>query len=265
MAKTMNALVAYAPKDYRYEEFPYPDLNTGDIILKVKGCGICAGDIKEFNGLPDIWGDENNNMLIEPPQIPGHEFCGEIVEKAEDVTDFEIGDMIVAEQIIPCYECPDCISGMYWMCSQMQLFGLKNIAHGGFAEYVKIPKAAIKHKVPKSFSVEQAVLIEPYACGMHAVERAEIKHTDVVAVAGLGAIGCAIANIVRLYLPKLIIGIDTNNERLDFAKEYGVEVVLNPLECDIDAEIYKVTHGRGCDVYIEASGYQASVMQGLKS
>lgn len=265
MRKTMMALVAYAPHDYRYEEFPYPDLQSGDIILKVKGCGICAGDVKEFNGLPDVWGSGHDDMLIEPPQIPGHEFCGEVFEMADDVTEFEIGDMIVAEQIIPCNECLDCLIGNYWMCSKIQIFGLKNIAHGGFAEYIKIPKAAIKHKVPKCFTVKQAVLIEPYACGMHAVERAEIRHTDVVVVAGLGAIGCAITNIVRLSLPKMIIGIDTNDERLKLAKEFGAEVVLNPSECNIPDEIYKITSGRGCDVYIDASGFPESVMQGLNS
>ncbi len=265
MKKTMMALVAYAPHDYRYEAFPYPELNAGDIILKVKGCGICAGDIKELDGLPDTWGTGNDDMLMEPPEIPGHEFCGEIVEMADDVSGFALGDMVVAEQIIPCGECVDCLNGEYWMCSKMQLFGLKNIAQGGFAEYIKIPKIAIKHKIPKSFSVEQAALVEPYACGMHAAERAAVKHTDVVAIAGLGAIGCAITNIVRLSLPKLIIAIDTNDARLDLAKAFGAEVVLNPTKCDVPAEIYQLTNGRGCDVYIDASGFPASAMQGMNA
>jgi len=261
----MKALVAYAPYDYRYEDFPYPVPGPGDIIIKIKGCGICAGDIKELNGLPDTWGTGNDDMIIEPPEIPGHEFVGEIVEKSGDVTDFQLGDMVVAEQIIPCGECFDCKSGEYWMCGKMQLFGLKNIAHGGFAEYAKIPKAALKHKVPGSFTVEQGVLIEPYACGMHAAERAHVRHTDVVVVAGLGMIGCAITNIIRLSLPRLIIGIDGNSERLKFAKSFGAEVVLNPDECDVPAEIYNLTHGLGCDVYIDASGHPASAMQGLSS
>ena len=261
----MMALVAYAPHDYRYEKFPYPTLGAGDIIIKVEGCGICAGDIKELDGLPDTWGTGNDDMLMEPPEIPGHEFCGIIVEKADDVTDYEIGDRIVAEQIIPCGTCPDCIRGEYWMCSKMQLFGLKNIAHGGFAEYAKIPAAALKHKVSKDLTVEQAALIEPYACGMHAAERAEVKHTDVVVVAGLGAIGCAIVNIVRLSLPKMIIGVDTNSERMEFAKGFGADVVLNPMECNVAEEIYRLTEGRGCDVYIDASGFPASAMQGLSS
>ena len=263
--REMMALVAYGPHDYRFEKFPYPTLGPGDVIIKVEGCGICAGDIKELNGLPDVWGTGNNDMLMEPPQIPGHEFCGIIVEKSDNVTDFKLGDRIVAEQIIPCRECPDCIRGNYWMCGRMQLFGLKNIAHGGFAEYTKIPASAIKHKVPDGFSVQQGVLIEPYACGMHAAEQAKVKHTDVVVVSGLGAIGCMIVNIVSLSLPKVIIGIDRNANRLEFAKTYGADIALNPAECDVAEEIYRITGGRGCDVYIEASGFPDSVMQGLRS
>ncbi len=265
MEKTMMALVAYGPRDYRYEPFPCPALGEGDILLKVKGCGICAGDIKELAGLPDTWGTGKGDMLMEPPEIPGHEFCGEIVEMAPDVTGYALGDLLVAEQIVPCGRCEDCRRGEYWMCSEMQLFGLKNIAHGGFAEYVKIPAAAIKHKLPKGFTTEQGALVEPYACGMHAAERAAVRHTDVVAVGGLGAIGCAITNVVRLSLPKLIIGIDSNEHRLELAKAFGAEVLLDPARCDVAEEIHRLTGGRGCDVYIEASGHPSSAMQGLRS
>ncbi|WP_306574672.1 alcohol dehydrogenase catalytic domain-containing protein [Anaerotruncus massiliensis (ex Togo et al. 2019)] len=266
MTEMMKALVAYAPHDYRYENFPRPvQPRAGELILKVRGCGVCAGDIKEYNGLPDAWGTGNDDMEIEPPIIPGHEFCGEVVAIGEGVKDYECGDMVVAEQIVPCGECPDCLAGTRWMCSKMQLFGFKQVAHGGFAEYVRIPSKAITYKVPERFSVEQAALIEPYACGMHAAEQAGVRHTDVVAIAGMGAIGLAITNIVRLSLPQRILAIDTNGERLRLAKEFGADAVLNPLEQDVPAEIHRLTGGAGCDVYIDASGFPDSVPQGLVS
>jgi len=265
MSKTMKALVSYAPFDNRYEEYPMPGVSEGEILLKVKGCGICAGDIKSYHGGIRIWGTSEENRYIEAPCIGGHEFYGEITELGAGVTDFQIGDTVVAEQIVPCNECEFCKRGIYWMCSRSAVFGFKQYANGGFAEYVKLDRNCLVHKVPADFTTAQAVLIEPIACGMHAVEKAEIAHSDVVVIAGLGAIGCSMVNLASLALPKMVIGIDVRPNRLEMGKEYGADVILNPMECDVAAEIKKLTDGLGCDVYIEASGSQASVSQGLSA
>ena len=151
------------------------------------------------------------------------------------------------------------------MCTRSAVFGFKQYANGGFAEYVKLTKNCINHKVPKEFTPEQAVLIEPIACGMHAVERAGIRHSDVVVIAGLGAIGTSMVNIASLALPKMVIGIDVRENRLEMGKKYGADVVLNPMKCDVAEEIRKLTDGLGCDVYIEASGSPKSVTQGMDS
>lgn len=261
----MKALVSYNPYDYRYEEVAMPEIGPKEILLKVKGCGICAGDIKAYHGGIRIWGTSEENRYIEAPVIGGHEFCGEVVSMGAEVTEYEIGDILVSEQIVPCNECKFCREGKYWMCERSAVFGFKQYAQGGFAEYVKLSENCINHKVPNGFTLEQAVLIEPIACGMHAVEKGNIQHSDVVVVAGLGAIGLAIVNMARLYIPKLIIGIDMKANRLQMAKEFGADVVLNPSECDVAEEIKRLTDGLGCDLYIEASGSEKSVVQGLES
>ncbi|TLD01427.1 zinc-binding dehydrogenase [Robinsoniella peoriensis] len=263
MSRTMKALVSYAPYDNRYEDFPVPEIGKGELLLKVKGCGICAGDVKSYHGGIRIWGTSEENRYIEAPCIGGHEFYGEIVEKAEDVTGYEVGEVITAEQVIPCGECKFCREGKYWMCTRSAVFGFKQYANGGFAEYVKIDKNCIKHRIPEGFTQEQAVLVEPIACGMHALERADIKHSDVVVIAGLGAIGLSMVNIASLYLPGMVIGIDVKENRLAMGKEFGADVVLNPAECNVAEEIMKLTDGLGCDVYVEASGSPGSVTQGM--
>lgn len=263
MKKTMKALVTYAPFDYRYEETPIPEISQGEILLKVKACGICAGDMKTYHGGIGNWGTSEENRYIEVPVIGGHEFYGEVVELADDITDFKIGDLIVTEQIFPCWNCEFCNTGKYWMCVDSAVFGFKQRCQGGFAEYVKLPKGSLKHKVPVNFTHEQAVMIEPIACGMHALERAQIQHKDVVVIAGLGAIGLAMVNMASIKLPKLVIGIDINGSRVSTAKEHGADFVINPLTCNVIDEIQKLTQGRGCDVYIEASGSEKSVSQGI--
>lgn len=265
MKKTMHALVAYAPFDYRYEEIPIPEIGPGEILLKVKGCGICAGDLKAYHGGIRIWGTSEKNRYIDAPITGGHEFCGTVCKKAPDITDFEIGDTVVSEQIVPCGHCRFCIQGKYWMCTESAVFGFKKYCAGGFAEYVKLPATCINHKVPESFSIEEAVLIEPVACGMHAVEQAQIKHSDTVVVAGMGAIGLSMINLAQLYLPKKIIGIDVRENRLAAGRDFGADLVLNPKSCDVSEEIHKQTNGLGCDVYIEASGSPQSVSQGMNA
>lgn len=265
MAEKMKALVSYAPYDNRYEDFPKPEAGKGEIVLKVKGCGICAGDVKAYHGGIRIWGTTPENRYIEAPCVGGHEFYGEVAEIGEGVTEYEIGDMLVSEQVIPCGECEYCKKGIYWMCTRSAVFGFKQYANGGFAEYVKLDKNCINHKVPDGFTSEQAVLIEPIACGVHAVERAQIQHSDVVVIAGLGAIGTSMINIASLSMPKMVIGIDVRENRLEMGKKFGADVVLNPTKCDVAEEIKKLTNGLGCDVYIEASGSPRSVTQGLDS
>lgn len=265
MIGKMKALVSYAPYDNRIEEVEIPKLQPGEVLLKVKGCGICAGDIKSYHGGIRIWGTTLENRYIEAPVIGGHEFFGEVVELGEGIKDYETGDLLVAEQIVPCNECSFCKQGKYWMCTESAVYGFKQHIHGGFAEYIKVHKNSIIHKVPKKFTEEQAVLIEPIACGMHAVELGNIQHKDVVVIAGLGAIGTSMVNLAKLDLPKMIIGIDVKEHRLEMGKKFGADYVLNPMKCDVAAEIHRLTGGEGCDVYIEASGSPKSVTQGLES
>lgn len=265
MGGMMKAVVSHAPYDNRYEDYEKPTVGEGEILLKVKGCGICAGDVKAYHGGIRIWGTGEENRYIEAPCIGGHEFFGEVVEIGHGVEDIRMGDWLVSEQIVPCGECAFCRQGTYWMCTRSAVFGFKQYANGGFAEYIKLNKNCINHKVPKGFTREQAVLIEPIACGMHAIERAQIQHSDVVVIAGLGAIGSSMVNLALLKLPKLVIGIDVRENRLEMGRKYGADVVLNPMECDVAEEIRKHTDGLGCDIYIEASGSPRSVAQGLDS
>lgn len=262
---TMKALRMYAPNDFRLEELSVPEIGPDDILIKVKGCGICAGDIKTYHGGQRVWGRTPADAYIEAPCIGGHEFHGVVVEKGVNVTDVEIGDRILAEQILPCGECRFCRQGNYWMCQPHSIFGFKNEAQGGFAEYMKFPKNSVIHKIPEEMSDEQAVLVEPYACGMHAVERANIRHTDVVVISGLGAIGLSMVCAAKALSPKLLIGLDLRENRLNKAKEFGADMVLNPTKDNVVEKLKELTGGYGCDVYIEASGGAPSVMQGLQS
>lgn len=261
----MKAVVTYAPGDNRYEDYPISKVGKGEILLRVRGCGICAGDLKAHHGGIRVWGTCEEDRYMEPPCIPGHEFFGEIVEMGGQVKDYAVGDRLCAEQVIPCGECEFCRTGKYWMCQRSAVFGFKKYANGGFAEYVKLPATCITHRIPESFTKEQSVLIEPIACGMHALEQAKIRHEDVVVISGLGAIGLSMCNIADLAMPKLVIGLEVREERAALAKKFGADLVLNPAKTDAAGEIRALTEGLGCDVYVEASGSTKSAVQGLEA
>lgn len=260
----MKALVAYDKGNYRFEpNYPTPVCGPDDIIIKTEGCGICAGDLKCFHG-NSTWGDATHKKWVRPPFIPGHEFLGHVVEKGEHVTEYEIGDRIIAEQIVPCGKCRFCQSGKYWMCQPHATFGFQKENNGGMAEYVRYPKNARLYKVPESISLEQALLIEPYSCAKHAVDRAEITSADVVVISGAGTLGLGMITYASQFKPAKLIVLDMVEERLKKAREFGADMTINPGKENALDKIMNLTDDYGCDIYIEAAGHPSSVIQGLQ-
>ena len=269
ISKTMKALMCCGPKDYRYQEIPVPQIDEDEILVKVEACGICAGDVKSYNGAAMFWGD--GDILPpwnDPPCVAGHEFIG-IVEAIGDNASKKhgliVGDRAISEQIVPCWECRYCKDGHYWMCEQAHIHGhQKEIADGGMAEYIRYGKTDIVHKVSKAIPAAFASMIEPVSCSVHTIERADIGFNDVVVVAGMGPIGLCKLQLAKLKNPRLLIAIDSKPMRMSLAKELGADLVLDFSTCDVAAEVMKLTDGYGCDIYIHNSGHPSGVIQGLK-
>lgn len=261
--KTMKAVVAYAPGDYRYEEVSVPEIDEKEILIKVEGCGICAGDIKSYDGAPSFWGDETQPAYIKAPMIPGHEFIGRVVKVGAQVEGYAVGDRVISEQIVPCWNCRFCGRGQYWMCEKHDLYGFQNNVNGGMAEYMKFTKEAINYHVPEELPLEKAILIEPYACSLHAVQRARIELGDVVVLSGAGTLGLGMVGAAKKAGAEKLIVLDLFDDRLELAKKFGADLTLNPKRDDVISIIKEMTEGYGCDVYIEATGHPKSVEQGL--
>lgn len=264
LPKTMKALVAYGKGNYKLEmNYPTPECGPDDIIIKTEGCGICAGDLKCQHGAAMFWGDEVQPSWVEPPFIPGHEFLGRVVEVGENVTEYKIGDRLTADQIVPCGKCRFCKTGKYWMCQPHQMYGFQTGNNGGMAEYVRYVKNSVISRVPEEMPLEQALLIEPYGCSKHAVDRAQITNDDVVVISGAGTLGLGMITYARMKNPALLIVLDLADNRLEKAKEFGADIVMNPSKENVVEKIRDLTEGYGCDIYIEATGHPASVQQGL--
>lgn len=263
--KTMKALVAYNKDEYRLEAaYPMPEVGPEELLIKVEACGVCAGDVKAWHGAPKFWGDDKSASWVKAPFIPGHEFIGTVVEAGSPYTgEIQIGDRVALEQIVPCGKCMFCRTGRYWMCQKHDIFGFQTNVNGGMAEYVRIPKEARVYKVPKEMPMEQAILVEPYGCAKHAVDRAQITNEDVVVLSGAGPLGIGMLGCAKLRNPKLLIVLDLKEERLELAKKFGADIVMNPSREDVVKKVQDLTEGYGCDIYVEATGAPPSVVQGL--
>ncbi|MEG2029654.1 MAG: alcohol dehydrogenase catalytic domain-containing protein [Janthinobacterium sp.] len=263
----MQAVVCHGPKDYRLQKIRRPTPRLNELLIRIAACGICASDCKCHSGAAMFWGGDGQPSWVKPPVIPGHEFFGYVVEAGEHGEEHfgvKVGDRIIAEQIVPCGKCRFCKSGKYWMCEVHNIFGFqREVADGGMAEYMRIPPTALVHKIPESISLEDAAIIEPMACAIHTVNRAEVQLDDVVVIAGAGPLGLMMTQIAALKTPKKLVVIDMVPERLALARQYGAHVTIDPGQEDALAVIHGLTDGYGCDVYIETTGVPAGVTQGL--
>ena len=226
---------------------------------------ICAGDLKCQHGAAMFWGDDTQPAWVKPPFIPGHEFIGKVVWAGENVSGYALGERIAVDQIAPCGACRFCKDGHYWMCQPHEIYGFFHDFCGGMAEYVRIPTGrSVIHRVPQDMPLEAALLIEPYACSKHCVDRADIGCEDVVVLSGAGTLGLGMVTYAKLRSPKKLIVLDMLDERLEKAREFGADLVWNPGKMDVVAAIQEITDGYGCDIYIEATGHPSSVVQGMQ-
>ncbi len=265
LPESMYAVVCHGPHDYRYERVPTPRAAEDGIVLKVEACGICAGDLKAYQGGDRFWGGGEFTAYVEPPCIPGHEFVGRIAEVGEHASPgFCVGERVTAEQILPCGTCAYCRAGLYWLCGPHDVFGFKHYLNGGMAEYIRLPRGSRVHRVPESLSTKQALLIEPYACAMHGVDRAAVTRDDVVVVSGAGTLGLGMIAYLRTLQPRCLVAVDVQDSRLPIAKALGAHLALNPQRENVQRTLQELSGGLGCDVYIEVAGHPSSVLQGLQ-
>ena len=269
VAATMTAVMTHGPRDYRVEEIPVPEPGPGELLIEVGAVGICASDMKCFLGGELFWGKDGRSGYVEGPCVAGHEYAGRVVslgDGAGEAHGVAVGDRVVAEQIVPCGECRFCRRNQYWMCQVHNIFGFKRHLNGGMARYNLFPAKALVHKVPDSLSDGQAAYIEPLACAWHAVDRGEIQPGDTVVICGVGNIGLCMLQVAKLQLGGTgrLIALDTKPYRLELATKFGADETIDVTKGDAVDRVRALTDGYGCDVYVEASGNPAGVVQGLQ-
>jgi L-iditol 2-dehydrogenase len=253
-----KGVVIYGQEDFRYEAFEIPPLTEGQVFVEIESCGICAADPKIYYGNAYF----SKVAYSHAPIVAGHEFMGRVIglgPGSGDKYGLKIGDRAVAENIVPCGQCYWCKRGQYNLCDPHAVFGVVKY-NGGWAKHMVYPNGSIIHNVPDSLSWGDAAIVEPLACALHGVNRAQIQFGETVVVMGCGAIGLLMVQGARLKNPKQVIAIDLNDHRLEIARSLGADLTINPLREDASARVRSVTEdGIGCDVVLEVAGSNKSV------
>jgi len=241
----MLAARLYGKEDIRIEEIPMPVINEDEILLRVKAATICGTDLRMYkNGLDGV--NENN------PRILCHEFAGVIAEVGVRVTGYKIGQRVTVAPNIGCGICDLCVSGDSHHCVKTIAIGIH--LDGGFAEYVKIPAAAINlgnvTPIADNVSFEAAATNEAFSCTYSAFERYMVNPGESVVIIGAGAIGLMHAKLAKMAGAAKIMLNDLSEERLRECA--AIEPSLITIKDDLHARVLEETDGKGADVVITA-------------
>lgn len=242
----MKAAVFYGPQDLRFEERPLPVPKENELLIRVGACAICGTDLRTYR-----FGAAN----ITKPVVIGHEIAGTVVEAGAALTGWAAGDRVAVAPAVPCCECAYCRRGIHTMCDDLRSIGYQ--FDGGFAEYMIVPWAAVRagcvNRVPDNLTLEEATLAEPLACAINGQELLGVGLDDVVAILGAGPLGSMHADLAKIRGASKVILVDVLERRLELARAFAADVLLNGEREDVTARVREETEGAGASVVIVAA------------
>jgi alcohol dehydrogenase len=255
----MKALVYHGPGKKSWEDKARPQiLKPTDAIVRITTSTICGTDLHILKG--DV-------PAVIDGRILGHEGVGVVEEVGAGVSNFKKGDRVLISCITSCGKCDYCKRGMYSHCVDGGWI-LGYLIDGTQAQAVRIPHADNSlYLVPEGIDEEALVMLSDilptgFECG---VLNGQVKPGDKVAIVGAGPVGLAALITAKFYSPAEIIMVDTDENRLQVAKDFGATRLVNNKNGVAVDTIMAYTHGVGVDVAIEAVGTPATfdICQGI--
>jgi S-(hydroxymethyl)glutathione dehydrogenase/alcohol dehydrogenase len=272
----MRAAVLERPQTaLRVETIPTPEPKAGEVLLRVRACGVCHTDLHVIKG----------EVAFPTPCVLGHEVSGVVEAVGPDVTQCAPGDPVVTAFIMPCGTCRFCAQGRDDLCSnffaQNRLKGtlydgtsrlrrsdgapLAMYSMAGLAEYAVVPATDV-FAVPDNVDLESIAVLgcavfTAYGAVAHA---GAIRPGDRVAVVAVGGVGLNIVQLARAFGAVQIVAVDVAADKLEAARGLGATHTVNSLEGDPVQQVRELTGGEGVDVAFEALGRPQTFEQAFK-
>lgn len=235
------------------EETEIPTPGYKEVLVKVKASGLCASDLHIIDGiLPSV----KLNFT------PGHEMAGEVCEVGEGVTGLKIGTHVVAAIDVTCGRCRFCLTGHTNLCRSLRRIGFE--INGSHEEYAIVPESNI-FPIDESIPFEQAAVIpDAVVCMYHAIKnKGNVRAGDKVLILGTGGLGIQGIQIAK-YFGAEVYATSRQDKKLEIAKQFGADEVINTANCNLVEEIDRITNGEQCDVIFDNIGIKDSIEESLK-
>ncbi len=208
--------------EFQSEENPLPQLNDKEVLVKVAGCGVCHTDLSFW-----YYGVKTKHSL---PLTLGHEISGTVVAGPAEW----MNKKVIIPAVLPCGECELCKKGRGNICQNQLMPG--NDFDGGFASHIKVPfkfLCPVPDKVLQTHSLEQlAVIADAVTTPYQVIKKSKLEPNDFAIAIGVGGVGIYGALISKILGAK-VLAIDVDDQKLNVAKENGVDTILNVKQLDI--------------------------------
>jgi L-iditol 2-dehydrogenase len=229
----MKAAVYHAFKDIRIDDVPEPgEPGRGEILVRVRVCGMCGSDVTDWY------------MDPRAPVALGHEPAGDVVAVGEGVTAFKPGDRVALHHHVPCMVCDVCQRGHHTLCPT---FKRTRLFPAGMAEYVRVPAEIVASdvlKLPDDMPYEIGALVEPIACCVRALDRANVRVGDTVVILGAGFNGVVMGLLAPHWGADRVLILDRTPVRLERARSLGLQT-KNVDDPDIAEQVRAWANGSG--------------------
>lgn len=250
----MQAVYLTEPGRFRVQARPEPRPSASDdVLLEMQGVGVCGSDMHYFKS------GRIGTQVIEYPFILGHECAAVVREVGPAVQGLAAGDRVAVDPLVNCGQCDQCRAGRLNTCRAQRFLGCPGQLDGCMAELVVMPERCC-FKVPASFSLGAAVLVEPFAIALHATRLVHTLSGLDVGVLGSGPIGLCVLAAARFAGAASVVCTDRLDYRLRLAERLGADGFSNVAHTDIVAEV-SASKPHGLDVVFECSGEPEALEQ----
>ncbi|HEV2171086.1 MAG TPA: alcohol dehydrogenase catalytic domain-containing protein [Candidatus Binatus sp.] len=237
--------VLVEPGHIELRDFVPPHPGSGELLIQIRCALSCGTDLKTFRRGHPMW---------KPPMAFGHEFSGVVAEVGEGVTAFKPGDEIMAAPTAPCGICFFCQHGQENLCDG----AVGRMVHGAYADMLLLPAYVVARNAflkPAELPFEEAALLEPLSCIVHAQEMARPEKNETVVILGGGAFGLLHMLALKAAGVREVVVVGRGAKRLKWAAEIGADRVFDAEKDDTVAEIARLNSGFGPDLVIECTGH----------